>query len=684
MQFLIADTFPKSLAGLAPVDQAHVKAAAFDFQMNPAQPGNKYHRLAKAAAKDLWSFRVDKDIRIITYQDGDRVMLLHADHHDAAYRWAETRRVLPNPGTGVMQIVETEERVEEVVRRIEKTIAVEAPLFEHLDRDTLLSLGVPDVWIDTVRRVGESAFFEIGDSLPAEAVENLLRLLAGQPLSVPEPVPEDADPFTYGDAQRRFRVIGDDQDLLRKALDKPMDAWVVFLHPSQREPVERRYRGPAKISGGAGTGKTVVALHRAAHLARRHPDARILLTTYTRTLAARLAQHLDLLLEPGTDERERVRVEHLHALARRLFEEGAGTSFRPLDDKELMPRLERLARENASPLTPDELAAELRTVIDPQGIDDPKTYLYAHRHGAGRPWQKGRRVQAWKVLGKLLDETAAEGILSWDRLCHAAREGIERAGEPPFTFVLADEVQDFGPAELALLRALAPEGDDSLFLAGDVGQRIYRAGTSYARLGIEVRGRSTVLRLNYRTTEQIRRYADALLPGTLEGDDDEEERRDTVSLLRGPAPDIVPFVDPNDEARHVAERLERWVAAGLEPGDIALFARSKSLLERARLAVRIAGLDAQELSDDEPPRRDAVAVGTMHRAKGLEFRAVVVIGAEQGELPPRGTLLGLPGDKAREEFRERERSLLYVACTRAREGLVVTHVGRPSEFLAST
>jgi mRNA-degrading endonuclease RelE of RelBE toxin-antitoxin system len=677
---MITDTFQKSLVALDVRDQDLVKRAAFDFQMNPVQPGAHFHRLDRVRDKRFWSFRVNRDMRIIVFKDEATVMLCYADHHDKAYQWAENRQLEPNPQTGAMQLVEVIERVEEVTKRVIREVEEEPPLFARFERDYLQALGVPERWLDALQTVGEEGFLRLIDHLPAEASENLLKLAQGHP--VPRPVRlMGEDPFAHPDARRRFRVIDGDQALLKRALESPWDQWTVFLHPTQRDAAMKSYSGPAKVSGGAGTGKTVVALHRAAELARRK-DARVLLTTFSRTLASRLEHNLNLLLEPGSPERGRVEVAHLHRVAKRLWEERAGRSFRPLTDRDLMSRLERLAREkNSTGFSTAFLRLEWVNVIEAEGVSSWDAYKVVQRAGRGVPLGVRQRLQVWRVFEALHKELEADGVMSFDRLLHEARGLLQEDGAP-YDHVIADEVQDFAAPELRFLRALAKPGPDDVFLAGDIGQRIYKAGSSFSASGLEVRGRSTILRLNYRTTEQIRRYADGLLPGVLRDNDGESEERATVSLLTGPRPRIVHFTDPNDEVRHLAERLKAWLQGGYEPGDIGVFARTNATLEdRAQGVLDLCGLTGNYLTDEDPPQRDRVSLGTMHRAKGLEFRVVVLVGCEVDQLPLAGALRGLSDNAARAQFTEQERNLFYVACTRAREQLVITHVGAPSVFL---
>jgi hypothetical protein len=301
MQFLIADSFTNSLARLTGDEQKVVKTTAFDLQLNPASPGMSFHRLNKAKDRGFWSVRAGSDLRLIVHRTGDSLLLCYVDHHDKAYAWAERRKLETHPRTGAAQLVEIRERVEEIAVPASagaraRTTASPPPLLAHVSADELLGYGVPEEWLVDVRQATtEDVMLALADHLPAEAAEAVPDLATGRtprtrpdvpsvadarvladaipetpvavtPPSLPSP---PSDSFDHPDARRRFRVVADVEELTR-ALEYPWERWTVFLHPAQRDLVERRFGGPARVAGSAGTGKTVVAIHRAAHGSRCH------------------------------------------------------------------------------------------------------------------------------------------------------------------------------------------------------------------------------------------------------------------------------------------------------------------------------------------------------------------------------------------------------------------------------
>ncbi len=341
MDFRIADTFTASLARLTGAEQKAVKMTAFDLQLNASAPGLRLHRLDRARDPKFWSVRANDDIRLIVHRTETSLLLCYVGHHDAAYAWAERRRIERHPITGAAQLVELPERVEAMAvprPSAAAAAALQRPLFTGIADHVLLGCGVPPDWLDAVRRATEDTLFDLADHLPQEAAEGLLNLATGAAPEMPLVVDRlshaaasidrttflaAADPFNHPDAQRRFRVVTN-VDQLERALDFPWEKWAVFLHPAQRRLVERSYGGPVRVSGSAGTGKTIVALHRAVVLARRHPEARVLLTTFSKALANSLKARLHYLIGNEPDIAGRIEVHPVTGIAYEMYSAAFG------------------------------------------------------------------------------------------------------------------------------------------------------------------------------------------------------------------------------------------------------------------------------------------------------------------------------------------------------------------------
>jgi mRNA-degrading endonuclease RelE of RelBE toxin-antitoxin system len=682
MDFRIADTFTASLGRLTGAEQKAVKTTAFDLQLNPSGPGLRFHRLDRSRDPNFWSVRVNDDIRLIVHRTATALLLCYVGHHDAAYSWAERRRIERHPTTGAAQLVELPERVENVPT---PPIAAAAPtpnplLFAGITDDILLGYGVPAEWLGEVRRANEDTLFDIADRLPQEATEALLELATGTTPEIPPRTPIEADPFAHPDAQRRFRVLTNLEELER-ALDYPWDKWAVFLHPAQRRLVERSYNGPARISGSAGTGKTIVALHRAVALAQQHPQARVLLTTFSKALANALRVRLRILTDNEPDIAGRIAVHPVTGVGYELYTAAFG---RP----NLAPPslIEALLRQAATEVEghrflPRFLIGEWREVVDAWQLATWDAYRDVARLGRKTRIGGRQREILWSIFERVRAGLADRLAMTWPDLFGRVTARLT-ASTPPFDFVVIDEAQDVGVAELRFLASLAANRADGLFFTGDLGQRIFQQPFSWRSLGVDVRGRSYTLRINYRTSHQIRVQADQLLPTSLaDVDGDTEDRRGTISVFNGPAPTIETYDDPGQESEAVGEWIAGRIEQGVPPHEIGVFVRSPRELRRARAAVKRAGVSAVELSEKVEITPGRLAIGTMHLAKGLEFRAVAVMACDDEIIPSQERIENVADDADLEEVYETERHLLYVACTRARDHLLVTGVNPASEFL---
>lgn len=685
MEFRIADTFTDSLARLTGEEQKAVKTTAFDLQMNPAHPGLQLHKLDKAKDKNFWSVRISLDLRLIVHKTGDSMLLCYVDHHDEAYQWAERRRLETHPRTGAAQLVEIRETVKEIT--VPKYIEVaqpappKPPLFAHIPDDNLLGYGVPTDWLKDVRRADEDSILELAGHLPGEAAEALLNLAVGVTPPIPQPAPAGADPFAHPDAQRRFRVMSNVEELER-ALDYPWERWTIFLHPAQRQLVERDYSGPARVSGSAGTGKTIVALHRAVHLARNNPDARVLLTTFSDTLANALRVKLRRLLSNEPRLGERLDVHSMNAIGRRLYELHFG---RPqVASREVVSRLvEEAARAvGGHKFSPHFLLTEWEQVVDAWQLDTWESYRDVTRLGRKTRLPEKQRAVLWSILERVREELKQRNLITAAEMFSRLAAELAGSKNPPFDYVIVDEAQDIDPSQLKFLASLGGSSPNSLFFAGDLGQRIFQQAFSWKSLGVDIRGRSRTLQINYRTSHQIRSQADRLLgPEVTDVDGVTDNRRGTVSVFNGPPPQILIHNTPEEEIGSVTRWLKELKAQGVHPHEMGVFVRSPAQMERARRAVKESNLGFKVLDEHAETTGDQVSVGTMHMAKGMEFRAVAVMACEDEVIPSQERIETVADDSDLEEVYDTERHLLYVACTRARDYLLVTSGDAPSEFL---
>ncbi len=675
MNFRISDTFTGSLAKLMAQEQKTVKTTVFDLQVNPGHPSLSFHRIERAKDPHFWSIRASADLRVIIHKTAADLLVCYVGHHDEAYRWAERRKIEQHPRTGAIQLIEIRERVEEVPVFVSLEQKAPKPkemlLFEDVPDEALLSFGVPQEWLDDVRLATENSLFDLADHLPHEAAEALLELATG---GTPETVAKTATKgFEHPDTQRRFRLVSNEEELAL-ALDFPWEKWTIFLHPSQKSVVERNYNGPARVSGSAGTGKTIVALHRAAFLARGNPKALILLTTFSDALADLLAIKLDRLIGKDSDVRRQVTLRSLPGLAREL----AGDF--PLASKEEIARWIDSAMESTPghSFSKRMVTGEWKHLFDVWQIADLEDYLAAPRSGMKTRLGSKQREVMFRILSKVREYLVASGKVTWP----GVYQSLTSTHPADFDHVIVDEAQDLSVAELRFVISLAGPGPNNLLLAGDTGQRIFQPPFSWKSLGIDIRGRSSTLRVNYRTSHQIRQGADKLLPEIIrDTDGNEESRSRTVSIFSGPAPVCRVMADIDAEIDVVSDKLHALLARGFRPDEIGIFVRSSAQMPRARAALKRSGLPWSELENTSRPASGRIAVSTMHLAKGLEFRAVIVMACDDEVIPLQERIEAISDEADLEEVYTTERHLLYVASTRAREELLLTATAPESEFL---
>jgi len=558
---------------------------------------------------------------------------------------------------------------------------VRPPLFADLGDDQLLRYGVPIDWLDDVRQANDEQLLALADHLPGEAAEALLDLATGGTPQVPAAVAAHADPFEHPDAQRRFRVVENVEELER-ALDYPWERWIVFLHPAQRDIVERDYGGPARVSGSAGTGKTIVALHRAVFLARTNPEARILLTTYTDTLASALRSRLGLLIQNEPRIAERIDVQSISGVGQRLYRAHAGEPRIAAREKIEAVMREAAEAVDANKFTLHFLLTEWEQVVDAWQLRTWDDYRDVRRLGRKTRLPEQQRAILWSIFEQVIARLAKEDMLTESGMFARLSDLlVEKAGRP-YDFVVVDEAQDMSVAHLRFFAALAKDHPNALFFAGDLGQRIFQQPFSWRALGVDIRGRSRNLQVNYRTSHQIRRDADRLLdPEQTDADGNIENRAGTVSVFNGIPPAIRVLDNEVAEIEGVATWTRDLVDGGLAPEELGVFVRSEAELERALRAMEAAGVPAVVLDEKVRTTRGAVSVSTMHLAKGLEFRAVVVMACDDEVIPSQERIETIADSADLEDVYKTERHLLYVACTRARDHLFISGVAPASEFL---
>ena len=721
--------------GRLPV-KARSKVATFisKFRANPRSPGLNYERIEGGKDPFIRSLRVDQDIRCIVRapDGGDTYVLLWIDKHDDAYQWARRRTCHVNRVSGALQVVDVEAAEaavgDAIAAAVSEALATNTPatqvvgpapnppllaeaaqppaspaasLFAHCSDDQLMLLGVPEALLPAVRAVTtEETLARLIEWVPQDCVDGLILLADGKAIEAvieelerQRPVAIDptdvAAALDTPESKAEFLVITDD-DVLEAMLSAPLERWRVFLHPSQRRLVERTWSGAVRVLGGAGTGKTVVAMHRARWLAKQliasGAQGRVLFTTFTRNLATDIRANLTKICDP--EQLQRIEVIHLDGWVMN-FLKSQGLQVRVFKDE---------ARESCWSMAMDvadtSLGLALRfyqeewqEVVLAQGCRSRDDYLVARRVGRGTRLNRDQRSRIWPVFDAVRAEFRQRGLWEPEEAKQIAADLLTQPGRAPlYAAVVVDEAQDLDLASFALLRALVGEArPNDLFIVGDPHQRIYGKPVVLSRCGIDIRGRSKKLRINYRTTEETRAWATAVLHGVdfddLDGGSDQTS--DYRSLLHGDAPLVQGFADPAEEQRFLVTTLRQLRDEQQSLASTCVTARTNKAVEKLEGWLKAEGFATRVINADESddPSDPALRLATMHRVKGLEFDQVFLPGLDASQMPLQFELNNRPDPLSKDLFEQQERSLLHVAATRAKKRVVVSFSGHPSPFL---
>ncbi len=636
----------------------------------------------------------------------EMIVLVDILPHQEADRWMLRNEFRVNEATGALEIVDVSglgELLAETPTSADSSAAdASAPLYAHRSDKEFSQLGVDASLLPLLRVVqSEDQLEPLLSVVPQGQADALILLTGEEPTDVlyaaivGQSAPQEVDPEDIAGAisapasSSQFHVI-EDQAELADMLAKPLAVWRTYLHPTQRDAAYKAtYNGPARVTGGAGTGKTVVAIHRAKALAdaldssdRGKP---ILFTTFTRNLAQSIEQ--DLVALGGADLLDKVDVLNVDRVAHQVVTDAEGAAPGIIKQEWLNDIWQTAVDEVGSDLPVTFMLQEWEQVVLAQGVESRDAYFTASRAGRGTPLDRRSRAGVWKVIEAATGEMARKRQRTFLQIASDAAGYLATSAVKPYRHVVVDEGQDLHESQWRLLRAAVASGPNDLFIVGDSHQRIYDRRSSLSKVGIEVRGRSRRLRINYRTTHEILRWSLAVLG---EGDfDDLDTGTDTQdqagyhSFLHGPPPTIAGFDTTADMATGLAERVVQWISDGIEPSEVGVATRAQGSFSVIERALRDAGLLCFRLGRDLK-FGDGVAIGTMHRMKGLEYRCMAVAGVGADHVPSPQALAVVAGDAAETELEtRRERCLLYVACTRAREDLWVGYSGDPSPFLGS-
>ena len=670
-----------------------VKGAMWDFmrkfRQDPSSPGLRFKQL-KGDSR-LYSARVSDDYRaLMLHLKDDEYMLVTVKHRSESYDNLERFTHQVNQVTGGIDFYD--------MASLAGTVKPDAPagpppLFAGYSESQLIELGVGKPLLSTIGKIRtEEQLLEFAECVPQLTADVLLALHDGasveevmEQVTAPVSAPEPVDLTDYAAAAARpASLVTTDDETLQAILQGGFERWQVYLHPVQRRVVERSYSGPARVSGGPGTGKTIVALHRVRWLVQRLPSDTsgkdVLLTTFNKNLAVDLRQRL--LLLGGPELLDRVYVINIDQLATQVVNEAQpGTRLHWMnDDKAVDLWREVLLELRETRWDAEFLNDEWSQVVLGHAITSRQEYFRARRAGRGRQLNRSQRASIWELVEQFTKRLDEANLWTWRRVAaHAARIERELAAtrEPRYRHIVVDEAQDLSSAHWMLLRAMVARGPNDVFLASDTHQRIYDNYVSLGSLGIEIRGRSSRLTFTYRSTHEILTGASRIL-GT-ESWDDMDDGTDSLdgyrSVLRGPQPEFRAYASWQDELDGILRQVREWTGGD---ASIAVAVPTKKQVEQVESYLSAHDVAAGSIGPDGPRLPDGVHVGTLQRFKGLEYQRMILAGITDAAIPGQ-RVVGDPVRQRRELMRAR--SLLFVAATRARDTLVISWNGQPSRFL---
>ena len=689
----ISSDFLTAFARLPRSIQGKVTEFVNKFRNDPNSPGINYEKLANGSDNKIYSVRIDDTYRgiVVRQKETGVYLLLWVDHHDEAYQWAARKRCDVNPKTGAIQVYDVQTVVEKRIVKAEESI------FACASKEQLLKLGVPEVQIEYVKSfTNKDEFHQAEGTIPADVYEYLSWIAEGFPVEEvlelfedEQAVEEQTNDLSKAldmPATMKSFVVVDGEDELRRIMAEPLEKWRVFLHPTQRRIVHKKYSGAARVLGGAGTGKTVVAMHRAKYLASQlSSQQRILFTTFTANLAADIRENLRKICT--LEELRKIEVIHLDAWVNQFLKE-SGFSAEIGYDEVIAPLWEQavLLANVDLPFETSFYEEEWNRVAIAQEALTLEKYIKATRNGRGTRLDRKKRMMVWKVFEKYQNLMKEKHVRDINTAMYESTKLLQAAGNRArYAHVIVDEGQDFSDNAYRLLRALAgEEHENDLFIVGDSHQRIYRNYPTLSKCGINVRGRSSILKINYRTTEEIRKYAFALLNGISFDDLDEEvDLGDKCqSLTHGEKPIIENFKDASGEFEYIVGEIKKLQSAGVALTDICIVARTKKLVDDYIVELTKAGIRSYAIKRNKSDDRayDGLRVATMHRVKGLEFK-YVFIAAVNNRIVPLPSAINKTDAVSEAESIASEKCLLYVAMTRAQKGAYITSYGKKSEFI---
>jgi mRNA-degrading endonuclease RelE of RelBE toxin-antitoxin system len=650
------------------------------FGTEDSKTGTKLEKLKNSASGNTYSIRVDQSYRIILGKSGkeDIFVALFVANHDDAYNWAQTHKFEQNPVTGVLQIFRSVESTSLESIKVEHQLHENSdfPIFSNLSDEDLYRLSVPSEWVIQILKVRSYVELEgLKKYLPTDTFEALCLIASGESFS------EVLDLFNYvpltGAPEDPKPNIGRDIhvpksfDDLAKVLDQPLGRWRIFLHPAQDYIVRKNWKGPVRISGGPGTGKTVCVLHRAKIILESDPEANVLITSFDRFLALDLRILLGSLISP--DQMRRVTVISLDEwAAQQLKILGVKGSLANFSTDKYFDIWRQLAQKHQPNYQPRFLAEEFESVILEQSVKSISDYVRVKRVGRGTRISGEDRINIFRIFEEFQKEISVRDVVFSQSAYDLIRDGITSGNlKKVFTHVLADEIQDFGIPALRLLSSICQGDSPRVFMVGDVNQRIRSLKGSFSNLGLNIRGRSRILRINYRTPRLVYEKAIAVKCNSFPVEDG--SLGSTASLFDGVYPKIEVYKTELEEFESFHDWLQ-LTRQDVMDEEICIVTRTVTQLQRVQATLFQVGVPTYQIRGNvfDHSAIEGVRLSTIHRIKGLEFSAVAILGANAKSIPLKNAVDQCSDEETRDDMRLRELNAFFVAMTRTRGDLWIS------------
>jgi hypothetical protein len=676
------------------------------FQLDPKSASIHYEKITEFKDSRLRSVRIDQTYRGIILDTGKQniFLLLWVDHHDEAYKWAKNKQYSINPNTGMIQFMEIDTVINSLPSQ-ERLLSEKKDtfLFDGFRDREFKRIGVPIILIPYIRLIENQDDLnnkldkfspEIAEVLAFIAagisIEEIEREIVKQNISSEAIDTEDFKSALENSAnQRSFMVLTDDSSL-QKILEYPLEKWRIFLHPSQRSLVQKDYNGPIRVLGGAGTGKTVVALHRAQFLASSLLDIssnqKVLFTTFSKNLAENIKDNLRKICSDS--EMKKIEVKNLDAWAREyLIQNGFKANI--CSDKMKNNFWDQVYNNSDLDHSLSFLKWEWKNIIQDKGISSKQEYLKISRIGSGTSLNRKERANIWKVFQDYRAELDTANLMEYDDVLKHALSLLEKENTSNiYKFVVVDEAQDFSENGFNLISKLASNNGkldhNSLFIVGDSQQRIYGRKVILKNCGIKIQGRSRILKLNYRTTEEIGSFASQILSGEKFDDLDGNSLQELPyrSLMNGEEPIFIEAKDLQEEFNLIKDHINNIQATVSQSKGVCIVLRTNKLMDNYQGGLAALGIETKQIKLDQDIEEGQIFISTMHRVKGLEFDHIILASASKKNIPNNYVVHSAPTKIEKAEIKKQERSLLYVALTRARKSVAISWFGDLSEMVS--